>query len=438
MVELLAMFNQMVSKYNTLSGEVKKNNAYLSNYISGISIESVDDIIKVLEKWLGDKSYNLAKDLPRVKLFMPLLRSSITSAIANIDHLINGNYGEANWRNLFMSIAPLVSVLHTVVIFDPSRFKNPLHEALSEASILLSNLDLVDEKLKQIDEKIEVINNISIDVEAYKAKVSEASEKIQEISTLAAANEVKFNKIVEDVKSKSEVILESYSTISEQLKLAKDNNKKIEKNIIILSQQSDSVKEIDGKLREFYPVAGTLSLELGFGDKAKSAWWSKLVWGFTFVVSILLTSLLVIFLFSLELGINKLFPDLPLFGSLVDKKENFQMFYILRLSAVAPFVWAAWFSAIQYGNNLRMKADYDYKASLCRAFIGFSQGGEKFFNLSEEFRKSATQQITDSFIKNIAENPLRLISIRSNNDASILSNIFKRRGTVHETNEGNK
>jgi hypothetical protein len=91
---------------------------------------------------------------------------------------------------------------------------------------------------------------------------------------------------------------------------------------------------------------------------------------------------------------------------------------LIRLPLSAPAIWLGWFSAKQYGFNLRLKEDYSYKAAAAMAFEGYKR---EIPDSDVEMQK----KLLETAIKHLGENPIRIFE-GQNNHASPAHEFFER------------
>lgn len=89
---------------------------------------------------------------------------------------------------------------------------------------------------------------------------------------------------------------------------------------------------------------------------------------------------------------------------------------VAKLAISFPAIWAAWFSAKQYGHSRQLQEDYAYKVSIAMTYHGYKdEAGLVDDKLSEK--------LLDSMIAQFSDNPVRLY--QNNNSASVLEAMLK-------------
>lgn len=90
---------------------------------------------------------------------------------------------------------------------------------------------------------------------------------------------------------------------------------------------------------------------------------------------------------------------------------------LMRLPLSTPVIWLGWFSAKQYGYNVRLMEDYSYKAAAAMAFEGYKR---EMPASDEEMQK----KLLEIAIKHLGENPIRIFESQ-NNHASPAHEFFQ-------------
>jgi hypothetical protein len=85
-------------------------------------------------------------------------------------------------------------------------------------------------------------------------------------------------------------------------------------------------------------------------------------------------------------------------------------------------IWLGWFSAIQYGNVLRLKEDYAFKEATSMAFAGYRDHMKHLSDVSEPDAGTALNKLALVTISILGNDPLRLLQGQSS-DVSPLDKI---------------
>jgi hypothetical protein len=182
-----------------------------------------------------------------------------------------------------------------------------------------------------------------------------------------------------------------------------------------LGEQSQKLEQIQQKsleqqklITELVPEAASTGLAAGFEARAKSLQSIKFIWMAIFIVSI-----------CGLLGIS------IWLSFLTSNKEGSELWKTVleRLPFAAPLVWLGWFSAIQYGNTIRVQEDYAFKAATSKAFAGYKDHMEYMANVKLDEANNAMKLLAARTIEILAHEPLRIYQ-KTDKDASPASSIL--------------
>jgi hypothetical protein len=117
------------------------------------------------------------------------------------------------------------------------------------------------------------------------------------------------------------------------------------------------------------------------------------------------------------------------------KLSDFWNEIIVRLPLAAPLIWLGWFSAIQYGNTIRIQEDYAFKEATSKAFQGYRDHMEHLESVNADEAQTALSLLSEKTIEILAREPLRIYG-KSEHDATpargILSALSSRRQSKTE------
>ncbi len=88
-----------------------------------------------------------------------------------------------------------------------------------------------------------------------------------------------------------------------------------------------------------------------------------------------------------------------------------------RLPFLAPLVWLGWFSALQYGNTIRLEEDYRFKTSTAKAFIGYRDHMAHLKDVDLENAGNALALLSARTVEVLSIEPGRLLG-KSHNEAT--------------------
>ena len=88
-----------------------------------------------------------------------------------------------------------------------------------------------------------------------------------------------------------------------------------------------------------------------------------------------------------------------------------------RLPLASPLIWLGWFSAIQYGNTLRVQEDYAFKEATSKAFEGYRSHMDHLASVDLKEGNTAMTMLAAKTIEILAREPLRIYA-KSERDVS--------------------
>lgn len=212
-----------------------------------------------------------------------------------------------------------------------------LSATLKEKEEVLTKLD---EKVEELSGVIQTLTQTQTQAETFRDSSEESASEAETAATT----------LTERVKETSSLFAEA--------KTAKD---KLE---ALITEASEARDTIEGLL----PGAASVGLAASFEDRAKKLGPPKYAWMIVFILSIL--GMLGV-AFTLDLQSGEIWKDA-----------------LARLPFFAPLVWLAWFSAIQYGNTIRLEEDYRFKTSTAKAFVGYRDHMEHLKSVDVEHAES--------------------------------------------------
>jgi hypothetical protein len=178
-----------------------------------------------------------------------------------------------------------------------------------------------------------------------------------------------------------------------------------------LNTQAKVVEELNGRnqrqaelIDTLLPKGASAGLAAAFAERRRQLELTKWLWMTLFIVSIAClawstTSVLSV-LKELPAGSRDVWREL-----------------LFRLPFIAPFVWLGWFSAIQYGNTIRVQEDYAFKEATSKAFAGYRDHMEHLAGINTEDGETAMNLLAAKTIEVLAREPLRIYR-RSHRDVS--------------------
>ena len=437
-------------------------------HLPGFFAEQIDEVVSTIAQWLG-KVDPPDGFKPAFHLAQGLITTSLPQLLTTVKNLQKGEY---NYLPSFVNgLNQILSALHSMVVYsskyDAKHIAADLAAQLAEALSLLGTAqgelkkkaDLLNSSsdiAKETEKRAATINDLEQKaaklVQDTGANFAKLSSDIQNQSTkilgdtnanavkLTAALEAavtkttadmeakltqfntvtekkttdlinglnaKTNQSVKDVESFHESAKTTSAEISATYKTCGELKIEIEelliKNVGLnadLNSKDKTLEEIQQKSRDqqklidqILPDAASAGLAEGFDERARGLQKIKITWLVIFIISICGLLGISIWLTTMTNG-----------------KEGAELWkaVVERLPFAAPLIWLGWFSAIQYGNTIRVQEDYAFKAATSKAFAGYKDHMEYMANVQLDDGNNAMKLLAARTIEILAHEPLRI------------------------------
>ena len=325
----------------------------LAKRLRSIDIDSTsDELLKVLET----------------------IPSRIESLKADtLPYIFNGNALQALpvYLNFILwleiKVQPLFSWQHLEKSSMPPQLTKSLRSTKIELEQIQQDVNQLDAKIKVINEAYETAENLPIDLQALK----EARKNISDIR--------------DDVKE-NETLVKSNSNTSIEL---------LEK-IILYEKQS---KELVDKCEEAYRITATKGLAAAFEKRAGELKNSVGIWTLCLLIGLVAGG---------YIGQERI---QALSGIINQPTINWAAASIsiaLSVLSIGAPLWFAWLSTKQVTQSFKLAEDYSFKASLAKAYEGYSKEAAR---LDPAFEA----RLFASALARLDENPLRLMGTDMHN-----------------------
>lgn len=441
MDDIKNQFSEVKNKWATVYAAALSNPQLWKPHLPNTSLEMLNEVVEAVSIWLErskapngfSPGYHLAKSLAAI--YLP-------SLLSTVQQLEAGNYNHL--QNFVNYLINTLAVIHTAVVYAPknhqesinANFTAELSQALSlmntaqrELSEKIELLDKSNILVGEIEESHETVKNAEKEIETCKNKVTEIREQSNKYLNNVADE---FERI-KQIKSEFEAQLNLHSTKhddqltnfdSEYRKLLGDCtalDNRLQVMISELSELQEKCIEQEKIIDSILPRGASAGLAAAFSERGKQLERSKWIWFAAFVISIILLSVFAVYL---------------LVGMAVPEETTFWNQLMLRLPLAAPMVWLGWFSAIQYGNVIRVQEDYAFKEATSKAFQGYRDHMEHLRDVDLDEGKTALTLLSEVTINVLSREPLRIYG-KTEQDASPTHGFmrFWEKGGNKSTNE---
>lgn len=291
------------------------------------------------------------------------------------------------------SILSFVRIKDTGIL--PRKIQSDLFSYKDKIKKIDTDFTLVDEKIKLIVQAYDA----SIKLPETKRSLDEADLEIKKIRDEAASNEEEIKRHVIESKSKSEEI-DSYHESSKKTieKIRNEFNNQSEElskyyKEKIVSFEGDAKTLLD-KCQEALRITTSYGLAGAFNDKANSLKNSIRLWVAALMVSLLIAGILG---HSRLVSLEKIIQN--------GKLDSLTLTIEISLSIISLFapLWFSWIATKQISQRFKLAEDYDYKASISKAYEGYRS---ESIELDNDFR----ERLFGNALTRLEEIPLRYVS----------------------------
>uniref|UniRef100_UPI001BAE61E7 hypothetical protein n=1 Tax=Yersinia sp. Marseille-Q3913 TaxID=2830769 RepID=UPI001BAE61E7 len=311
----------------------------------------------------------------------------------NIEHIAHGTISVSQTAiySYLLSMFYISNEINELFSFDVLKNKDLLpKKIIARLELYNSGLASIEEKSGCVEAKIKTIND------AY-----DAAENLP--TTLKMLRDT--NQEIGELKSTSSI---GYAVIEEKLKLAQDGTKEIEdlkdtaiklsENVIAeVNEYLNTFKaEAQGyidKCEEAFRTTTSKGLAGAFEDKAK-----KLNISIRYWVGGLI--------FSLAAGATVGYFRLDALEAYLSNPESSSIKLAIQLAlsflSVGAPLWFAWLSTKQIGQRFRLAEDYEFKASVSKAYEGYRR---EAVQLDSDF----AERLFGNALTRLEEPPLRFV-----------------------------
>lgn len=296
----------------------------------------------------------------------------------------------------------LLSALHTMAVYSP---KSVTDTSTADLSAQLSQgLALLGTAQKELAEKAEQLKEVSnlakgiaekhAEIESLAETAKKSSEVMVQHSAAAESSLVEMGEHLEGAKKHDK---EFQALLTE--------NKALEGKLAAMAEElaklQDNSKTQQDIIESILPKGASAGLAATFALRGAQLNLSKWIWMVVFVVTIAALSGFAYHLTTIQ----------------VLTPEDFWKHVLYRVPLAAPLIWLGWFSAIQYGNIVRVQEDYAFKEATSKAFQGYRDHMAHLASVNLPEAGTAMNLMAAKTIEILAHEPLRIYS-KTEKDAS--------------------
>lgn len=355
------------------------------------SPSEIGEVVSTIS-YLLDRARAPSGFAPTFRIAKGFAATGLNNAVASVKNLEAGQY--ENLPAFLTYLNQILSGFLTMLRFSDNDESRRAIEGL--AGKLGESLALLDTAQQELANKLQILTESEkkaaiIEEKANAIKSYETDSKnildgllITSTSAQKSATEIKSSEDkIETLKGRLETEIKHNEELGNDLGAR-------EKKLLALQIESE---KMDNLIRELLPGAASAGLAAGFAEQVKRRERTKWIWMSVFLASIGgLVAMAAIILYE-----NAPQPALDLWKVVLQ-----------RLPFTGPLIWLGWFSAVQYGNTVRVQEDYAFKEATAKAFIGYKDHMEHLANVNIEDTKDAMKMLATVTIDILSREPLRI------------------------------
>jgi hypothetical protein len=385
--------------WKTVYETVSANPAVAAPHLETISVEQINEIIETVVWWL-DRARAPKGFAPRFYLAKSVASTSLSTALTALRNVQSGQYNHL--PTLVVALNQVASALHTLLAASDS---DEMHQYIASLGTEMSEkLALVDTAHRELQAKVDALKDASTAGEDIIAK-AEAIQKNHDsaVATLKdiTATQTKASEVLAAIREDEEVTTTLKDDAAEIQKRNAELASKLEERSNELGKLEQESQKQSELITSILPQAASAGLASSFAGRVRQLEWTKWMWMGIFVLTILS---LAVFAWQIV--------KIPQANT-----EQVWSHVLHRLPLASPVIWLAWFSAIQYGNTLRVQEDYAFKEATSKAFEGYRRHMEHLTSVDLKEGNTAMTMLSAKTIDILGHEPLRILA-KSERDAS--------------------
>ncbi|MDR0533922.1 MAG: hypothetical protein LBH01_08205 [Verrucomicrobiales bacterium] len=382
--------------WDSVASSAQITSPTVAPYFAGLNTAQINEAIGTLQIILN-RVKTPKGFYPAFHTGKALATNSLSSALNALTQVQAGQY--AHLPSFIAYIVQALSAMHSMLKFgDQTDTLNSLSFEFSEKLSVLRTAQVeLSQKLEQLKKAEEIAESATNALKDINDNKTESESSLEEIKKAEEESQSKLGLLTEHVTKYAA----TEESLAKQLQKVNSLVKQLEQQQESLNQMSLRSKEQQDVIDGILPKAASAGLAHAFGGRVKSMEKTKLMWMSFFILSIA-------GLIFIGGWITKM--------TFVEQKALWEI-VIQKLPFVAPLIWLGWFSAIQYGNSLRVQEDYAFKEATSKAFQGYHDHMQHLESISEARAQTALNLLSIKTIEILAAEPLRVYQ-KNDHDAT--------------------
>lgn len=382
------------------------NEGAAAPYLAGLSLELLDEFVQtalgLLQRPRAPRGFGPVFQVARASAALALrdARRASDSVSASDFSAITG---------LVVALTQLVSANAAMSIFgDRSEEELTLVGLSSRLSEALSLLNTAQSELAAKKSLLETSVSLADSLAARQAALDTTQTRAEEAAEAAAEHDGEIQALLATAKTHEATLKASGErAVALVADVEKQKAAQAALTTTLQSLQERCLAQqatIDGLL----PKGASAGLAYAFGQRKAQLERTKWLWMSVFIASILGLAVLGYRLTSVPLATS----------------EDLWRQILHRLPLLAPLVWIGWFSAVQYGNTIRIQEDYAFKEATSKAFVGYRDHMAFMQQVSDVEGATALRLMVARTISILGTEPLRSLQA-PHRDASPANSILE-------------
>lgn len=390
---------QLQGAWASVSTALRANPAAFQPYSPNLTLEQLDEVVGTVVYWLG--RVRAPKGFaPVFHVAKALAATALAGASNAVQALQRAEYG--HFPSFVVALNQVLSSLHAMLVFsDRSESRDAVAELGGKLSQSLALLDTAQKELEEKKSLLESIAPLKDRADSQAAALASVTE--QATGHLAAITQKKADAeaaatALADVHQRSTA---DAAAVTELLEKARALEDKLGETLVSFENIAKHAQSQTELIDALLPKGASAGLASAFASRVGQLERTKWIWMGVFLISIL---------------------GLCAFATLIirvppESTEALWKQVVHRLPLAAPLIWLGWFSAIQYGNTLRVQEDYAFKEATSKAFAGYRDHLDHLANVSLPDGNNAMNLLAAKTIEILSHEPLRIFQ-STDKDAS--------------------
>ncbi|ARN74340.1 hypothetical protein [Oceanicoccus sagamiensis] len=352
-----------------------------------ITPNEVEQVARDLATKLGEANIENIDGLDKGAITQIPTRLQLLQKQGNIQHMFNG-HGHQAIPSYLMTIKWVEGLFDPALSYgtlDNPLIPNALKKKVRSIQSRVDNLDIKKDKLEEIISQIESAHAAA---ESLPSDLADLQEARNQLAAAVTSSKSDIEKAIEVEKS---ALISTTSSANTKLENIEALLQKADKRSAVLAEQTETARNLLEDSEKAYSIAVTKGLSGAFHTRASNLSWSMWFW---------VAGLVGALFFGVETGSDRIETLSTLMTA---KNPNIELILIqlfLSILNLGAPIWFAWLSTKQISQRFRLAEDYNYKASVAKAYEAYRKEAARIDPILEA-------KLMHSTISRLDEAPLR-------------------------------